>query len=66
MESIAVWIRRDKEWAIIHCCRMCGKLSSKRIAADDNPIKLMSIAMKPVVFPPFPIEKMKEMAAQDG
>ena len=66
MEPIAVWIRRDKEWAIIHRCRRCGKLSSNRIAADDNLIKLMSIAMKPVDFPPFPIERMEEMAAQNG
>jgi transcription elongation factor Elf1 len=63
MEPIAVWVRKSGEWAIIHRCRICGGLSSNRIAADDNPIKLMSIAMKPVSLPPFPLEKLEEMTA---
>ena len=63
MDPIAVWVRRDGEWAVIHRCRRCGQLSSNRIAADDNPIKLMSIAMKPVALPPFPVEKIQEMTA---
>jgi hypothetical protein len=36
-------------------------MSSNRIAADDNPVKLMSIAMKPIGNPPFPIERMSEI-----
>ena len=47
----------------------CGGLSSNRVAADDNPMKLMSIAMKPVAFPPFPLERIEEMTvlmAGDG
>lgn len=63
MEPIAVWVRMKGEWALIHRCKRCGKLSSNRIAADDNPMKLMSIAMKPIANPPFPIERMEEMAA---
>ncbi|MDO4920670.1 MAG: RNHCP domain-containing protein [Phascolarctobacterium sp.] len=47
MEPIAVWVRKSGEWAIIHHCRICGKLSSNRIAADDNPMKLMAIVMRP-------------------
>ena len=43
--------------------RRCGKLSSNRVAADDNPMKLMSIAMRPVAQPPFPLEKLEEMTA---
>ncbi len=66
MEAIAVWVRKNGEWAIIHRCRICGELSSNRIAADDNPIKLMSIAMKPVSLPPFPLERMEEMARLTG
>lgn len=61
MEPIAVWVRKNGEWAIIHRCRICGTLSSNRIAADDNPVKLMSIAMKPVALPPFPIERIEEV-----
>ncbi len=66
MEPVAVWVRRDGEWAVIHRCKRCGKLDSNRIAADDNPIKLMSIAMKPVSSPPFPLEKLEEMTALMG
>ena len=62
MDPVAVWVRKNGEWAIIHRCRRCGWLSSNRIAADDNPIKLMSIAMKPIAQPPFPVEYMREMA----
>ena len=63
MEPIAVWVRKNGEWAVVHRCRRCGKLSSNRVAADDNPMKLMSIAMRPVAQPPFPLEKLEEMTA---
>lgn len=67
MEPIATWIRSNGECAIIHRCKRCGVLRSNRIAADDNPIKLMSIAMRPLCNPPFPLERMEEMAAlMDG
>ena len=69
MEPVAVWVRKNGEWAIIHRCRRCGKLSSNRVAADDNPMKLMSIAMKPLCEPPFPLERIEEMTelmAGDG
>ena len=62
MEPVAVWVRKGGEWALIHRCKRCGALSSNRIAADDNPMKLMSIAMKPIANPPFPIERMEEIA----
>lgn len=69
MEPIAVWVRKKGEWAIIHRCKVCGALSSNRIAADDNPMKLLSIAMLPVASPPFPleyIEKMTKLMGGDG
>ncbi len=59
MEPIAVWVRKNGEWAIIHRCKICGALSSNRIAADDNP-------MKPVSSPPFPLERIKEMTRLMG
>ena len=61
MDAVGVWVRKNGEWALIHRCRRCGKLSSNRIAADDNPVKLMSIAMRPIAEPPFPIEHIKEL-----
>lgn len=66
MEPVAVWVRKNGEWAIIHRCRSCGVLSSNRIAADDNPMKLMSLAMKPVSSPPFPLERIEEMTRLMG
>ena len=48
------------------CCKRCGTLSSNRVAADDNPMKLMSIAMKPLSAPPFPLERIEEMTALMG
>ena len=61
MDAVAVWVRKNGEWAIIHRCRRCGKLSSNCTAADDNPMKLMSIALKPLCQPPFPIERIEEL-----
>lgn len=66
MEPVGVWVRKNGEWAIIHRCKLCGHLSSNRVAADDNPMKLMSIAMKPLSQPPFPLEKIEEMTALMG
>ena len=66
MEPIAVWVRKNGEWAIIHRCKICGALSSNRIAADDNPMKLISLAMKPVSSPPFPLERIEEMTKLMG
>lgn len=60
MEPIGVWVRKNGEWAIIHRCRRCGTLSSNRIAADDNPTLLMSIAVKPLAMPPFPLQLLEK------
>ena len=61
MDPIGVWVRRGGEWAVIHRCRRCGKLSSNRAAADDNPMKLMSVALKPLAQPPFPLEHIQKL-----
>ena len=66
MEPVSVWVRKNGEWAIIHRCRSCGSLSSNRVAADDNPMKLMSIALKPLTLPPFPLERIEELTALMG
>ncbi|MCL1887775.1 MAG: RNHCP domain-containing protein [Kiritimatiellaeota bacterium] len=55
MDPISVWVRKNGEWAIVHRCRSCGALGSNRVAADDNPVLLMSIAVKPLAMPPFPL-----------
>ena len=66
MEPVAVWVRKGGEWAIIHRCRRCGAFHSNRVAADDNPMKLMSMALKPLCAPPFPLERIEEMTRLMG
>jgi len=66
MDPIGVWVRKNGEWAVIHRCRRCGKLSSNRSAADDNPVKLMSIALKPLAMPPFPLERIEAITTLMG
>lgn len=58
MEAVGVWVRKDGEWAIIHRCKTCGTFCSNRIAADDNELKLMSLAVRPLAMPPFPLNKL--------
>lgn len=66
MDAIALWIRKNGECAVIHRCRHCGALSSNRTAADDNPMKIMSIALKPLCEPPFPVERIEELTRLMG
>ena len=58
MEPIAITVRNDGEWVLIHRCRGCGTLSSNRIAGDDNPLLLVRIAVKPLAQPPFPLDRL--------
>lgn len=61
LEPIAVWVKQDDTWDIILRCRLCGEIVTEAVCQDDNPIKIMSIASKPIASPPFPIEKLNEM-----
>jgi hypothetical protein len=56
MEPIAISVRRGKEWVIIHRCITCGALKENRIAGDDNEMALLSLAVRPVALPPFPLD----------
>ncbi len=62
MEAIAVWVRKGGEWAIIHRCKRCGKIGSNRIAADDDPEKLLALALRPFAHPEIPAEDLAAMA----
>ena len=66
MEPVAVWVRKGGEWAVVHRCRRCGAMASNRTAADDNPMKLLSIALRPLASPPFPIERVEELTRLMG
>ncbi len=61
MEAIGVWVRNSGEWALIHRCLRCGKLGSNRIAADDDPMKLMALALRPFTSPEISKEGLKNM-----
>jgi hypothetical protein len=58
MEPIAITVRGDGEWVLIHRCQGCGTLSSNRTAGDDNPLLLVRIAVKPLAQPPFPLDRL--------
>ena len=54
MEPIAIWVR-DEEWVLLHRCRGCGRIKSNRVAPDDNEVLLISLAVKPIGSPAFPL-----------
>ena len=55
---IAVCVRTDGEWALVHRCGGCATVHVNRIAGDDNPLTLMQLAVKPLARPPFPLEML--------
>jgi hypothetical protein len=60
MEPIAVWTRTGGEWAVLHRCRRCGLIRSNRVSGDDNELLLLSIALRPLARPAFPLERLGE------
>ncbi len=46
MDPIGVWVRKNGEWPVIHRC----------------PTLLMSIAVKPLATPPFPLWQVSGQA----
>ena len=61
MEPIAISVRGDGEWVLIHRCTGCGILHLNRTAGDDNTLLLLRLAVKPLAQPPFPIERMTQV-----
>ena len=61
MEPISVWVRSNGEWAIVHRCRKCGTLRTNRIAGDDNEVLLISLALRPLAMPPFPLHLLSQL-----
>ncbi|ASU82610.1 RNHCP domain-containing protein [Nocardiopsis gilva YIM 90087] len=58
MEPIAISVRGDGEWVIIHRCTACDELGANRTAGDDNPLMLVRMATRPLAAPPFPLERL--------
>ena len=54
MEPIAVTVRGERRWVLIHRCTRCGRLRLNKTAADDNVLLLMQLAALPLAMPPVP------------
>ena len=65
MEPIAVSVRYKGEWAIVHHCKRCAGVRINRIAGDDNELALMSLAVRPLAAPPFPLDRLASVAGRD-
>lgn len=63
MEPVAVEVRRDGEWSIIHRCTGCGALRTNRVAGDDHELTLLALALRPIANPAFPLDSF---ASQPG
>ena len=61
MEPIAITVRGDGEWILVHRCNGCYLLHLNRTAGDDNPLMLLRLAVKPLAQPPFPIERIGQL-----
>lgn len=58
MEPIAITVRGDGEWVLVHRCGGCDEIHLNRSAGDDNPLLLLRVAVRPLAQPPFPIERI--------
>lgn len=61
MEPIAICVRGDGEWVLVHRCAGCDELHLNRSAADDNPLLLVRLALRPLAQPPFPLERLAQL-----
>ena len=58
MQPIAITVRGDGEWVLVHRCLGCDVVHLNRTAGDDNPLLLVRIAVEPLARPPFPLERL--------
>jgi hypothetical protein len=59
MEPIAIEVRLDGEWAIVHRCTGCGLLRTNRIGGDDHERPLLALALRPIASPAFPLNDVR-------
>lgn len=46
MQPVAIWVKDNGEWSLLHRCTNCGMIKANRIAADDNEELLGSMALR--------------------
>lgn len=61
MEPLAICVRGDGEWVLVHRCLGCDLMHLNRTAGDDNPLALMRLAIRPLALPPFPLEMLSRL-----
>lgn len=59
MTPIAIEVRQDGEWALVHRCSGCGVLRTNRISGDDHELSLLALALRPVANPAFPLDDLR-------
>lgn len=60
MEPIAIEVRTEGEWAIVHRCTGCNVLKTNRIAGDDLERSLLALALRPLARPAFPLDDLRD------
>jgi hypothetical protein len=65
MEPVGIEVRRDGEWALIHRCKRCGTIRTNRIAGDDNVVALLSLALRPLARPAFPLDSVARFLPEE-
>ncbi|QHY99929.1 RNHCP domain protein [Streptomyces sp. S4.7] len=58
MEPLAISVRGDGEWVLVHRCTHCEVIHANRTAGDDNALPLIRLAVRPLAQPPFPFERL--------
>lgn len=66
MEPIAVEVRADGEWALVHRCGGCGVMKTNRIAGDDHELSLLMLVLKPLANPAFPLDFFRPSGGGGG
>lgn len=61
MSPISIAVLRTGDWTVVHRCVRCDELTSSPVAADDNQLILMRMAVRPLAQPPFPLEAFGEL-----
>jgi hypothetical protein len=65
MEPIAVTVRGQGRWVLIHRCTDCGRLRLNRTAGDDNLLLLLRLAALPLTMPPTPFPQPADTPPAD-
>ena len=66
MEPVGIWVRRGGEWALLHRCMRCGSIHANRIAGDDSELALISLAVRALAQPPFPLDGLTLASRHDN